>query len=58
MAKLMASRDYSSKKNKGENIVGYRLSLTKTGVAKAGFELDDELEIEYKKEKIIVTKKK
>ena len=57
MAKLIACRDYSSKKDKGKNIVGYKINLTKTGVDSTGIDLEDELTIEYQSNKIITTKK-
>lgn len=45
------------KKNGESSIKGYRISLKKLEVEKSGFKADDELEIEYKKNKIIITKK-
>ena len=59
VAKLIACRDYSTKaKTKGENIVGYKINLTKKGIEDTGIDYkNDELEIEYKKNKIIITKK-
>ena len=57
LAKLIACRDYSSKKDKGKNIVGYKINLTKTGVDSTGIDLEDELTIEYQSNKIIITKK-
>lgn len=62
LARLIAKRNYnktlSDKMKENRSIVGYRLSLTTKGIQTTGFTLDDELEIEYKKDKIIVTKKK
>lgn len=57
MAKLIACRDYSSKKDKGKNIVGYKINLTKTGVDISGIKLEDDLTIEYQHNRIIITKK-
>lgn len=57
MAKLIVNRDYQSKKSKG-NIVGYKISLSKVGVNDiAKFTENDELEIQYKENKIVITKK-
>lgn len=36
---------------------GYRLTFGKNPIEKAGFTKDDELEVTYKKDKIIITKK-
>lgn len=52
MSRLIANRDYQSKKNKG-NIVGYKIALSKNGVNN----IKDELNIEYKENMIIITKK-
>ena len=59
VARLIACRDYSTKaKTKGENIVGFKVNLTKRGIEETGIDYKkDELEIEYKKNKIIITKK-
>lgn len=58
MAKLVVSRDYQSKKNKG-NVVGYKINLSKSGVENdSKLKATDELEIEYKKNMIVITKKK
>lgn len=59
VAKLIACRDYSAKaKSKGENIVGYKINLTKKGIEETEIDYEkDELYIEYKKNKIIITKK-
>lgn len=59
MAKLIACRDYSARaKNKGENIVGYKINLTKKGIEETEIDYEkDELDIEYQKNKIIITKK-
>ena len=46
------------KQNGEKSIKGYRVSFQKTEIEKAGFKPTDELEIEYKKETIIITKKK
>ena len=57
LAKLIACRDYSSK-DKGKNIVGYKINLTKKGVDSTGIDYKkDELQIEYGKEEIRITKK-
>ena len=52
MSRLIANRDYQSKKNKG-NIVGYKIALSKNGVNNIKYELN----IEYKENMIIITKK-
>ena len=36
---------------------GYRLTFGKNPIENAGFTKDDELEVTYKKDKIIITKK-
>lgn len=36
---------------------GYRLTFGKNPIEKAGFTKDDELEVTYKKDKIVITKK-
>lgn len=36
---------------------GYRLTFGKNPIKKAGFTKDDELEVTYKKDKIIISKK-
>lgn len=59
MAKLIVCRDYKSKKDKGKEektVVGYKINLTKTGVSETGITENDELQIEYKKDKIVITK--
>lgn len=62
MARLIAKRNYnktlSNEKKEKRSIVGYRLNLTTKGIQTTGFTLEDELEVEYQKGKIIVTKKK
>lgn len=61
MAKLIVCRDYKSKKNKDKEektIVGYKVNLTKTGIAETGITVEDELNIEYKKDMVIITKVK
>lgn len=58
MARLIACRDYQSKKNK-ENIVAYKINLSKAGVENdSKLTATDELEIEYKENMIVITKKK
>lgn len=61
MARLIVCRDYKSNKDKEtqeKTIVGYKLHLTKTGVENISkITKDDELEIEYKENMIIITKK-
>lgn len=61
MAKLIVCRDYKSKKDKStdeKTIVGYKISLTKTGVENISkINKEDELEIEYFENKIVITKK-
>lgn len=59
MAKLIVCRDYKSKKGKAtdeKTIVGYKVNLTKTGIAETGITEKDELNIEYKKNMVIITK--
>lgn len=57
MSKLLPNRDYKSKKSKG-NVVGYKISLSKTGVQDIShINEKDELNIEYKEGMIIITKK-
>ena len=48
---------YTRLVNGGRLIGGYKISLTKTKVERAGFKNGDEVEIEYKKDKIIIRKK-
>ncbi len=61
MAKLIVCRDYKSKKDKvtdEKTIVGYKINLTKTGVENISkINKEDELEIEYFENKIVITKK-
>jgi len=61
MAKLIVCRDYKSKKDKAtdeKTIVGYKINLTKTGVENISkINKEDELEIEYFENKIVITKK-
>ena len=59
VAKLIACRDYSTRaKEKGENIVGFKINFTKKGIEETEINYKkDELDIEYKKNKIIITKK-
>ena len=56
MAKFQTVTQF--KKNGESSTKGYRIALQKTEVENAGFKADDDLEIEYKKEKIVITKKK
>lgn len=59
MAKLIVCRDYKSKKDKAtdeKTVVGYKINLTKTGIEQTGINENDNLEIEYLKNKIIITK--
>ena len=62
MAKLIVCRDYQSKKDKkteDKTVVGYKTNLTKTGVEnESKLKATDELEIEYKENMIVITKKK
>lgn len=53
MAKLTEVMDY---RNNGVFVKGYRIALRKKGIEKTGFTKDDDLKIEYKKDKIIITK--
>lgn len=59
MAKLIVCRDYKSHKDKKtdeKTVVGYKINLTKTGVEQTGIKENDDLSIEYLKNKIIITK--
>jgi len=59
MAKLIVCRDYKSKKDKkkeDKTVVGYKINLTKTGVEQTGINENDNLVVEYLKNKIIITK--
>lgn len=59
MAKLIVCRDYKSKKDKiteEKTVVGYKINLTKSGIEKTGFTENDNLKIEYDKDRIIITK--
>lgn len=40
-----------------KTVKGYKIALKKSGIKNTGFGEDDELEIEYKPKKIIITKK-
>ncbi len=53
MAKLTEVMDY--RKN-GTFVKGYRIALRKKGIELTGFTKDDDLKIEYKRNKIIITK--
>ena len=55
MAKLQEIKEY--KKDKTSFVKGYRISLKKTGIEKTEFKKDDELNINYQKGKITITKK-
>lgn len=61
MARLIVCRDYKSNKSKTteeKTIVGYKINLTKTGVENISkINKEDELEIEYFENKIVITKK-
>ena len=48
---------YTNLVNGGRLIGGYKVSLTKSKVEKSGFKNGDEVNIEYKKDKIIITRK-
>lgn len=50
-----AVKDTNAKKEKYTK--GYRLTFGKNPIEKAGFTKDDELEVTYKKDKIIISKK-
>lgn len=54
MAKLQEIKEY--KKDKTSFVKGYRISLKKTGIEKTEFKKDDELNINYQKGKITITK--
>ncbi len=55
MAKLQEIKEY--KKDKTSFVKGYRISLKKTGIEKTEFKKEDELNINYQKGKITITKK-
>lgn len=55
MPKLQGVEQYNAKKE--NSIKGYRVALSKTGVDKTGFKVNDELDVNYQKGKIIITKK-
>lgn len=58
MAKLTPILDYNDTKNKGK-IKGYKVALKKTGVEDiSNMSKDDEIDIIYEKNKIIIEKKK
>lgn len=58
MAKLTPILDYNDTKNKG-NIKGYKVALKKTGVENvSNMSKDDEIDIIYEENKIIIEKKK
>lgn len=58
MAKLTPILDYNNTKNKG-NIKGYKIALQKSGVEKISkLSSEDDVEIHYEEEKIVITKKK
>ena len=46
-----------TKVNEERYTKGYRLTFGKNPIEKAGFTKDDELEVTYKKNKIIISKK-
>lgn len=48
---------YTPLVNGGKIIGGYKISLTKSQVEKSGFQNGEDVEIEYKKGKIIIKKK-
>ncbi len=55
MPKLQGVEQYNAKKE--NSIKGYRIALSKTGIDKTGFKVNDDLDVEYKTGKIIITKK-
>lgn len=58
MAKLTPILDYNDTRNKGK-IKGYKVALKKTGVENiSNMSKDDEIDIIYEKNKIIIEKKK
>jgi len=44
-------------KEKKDKVKGYRIALSTSGIEKTGFEINDELDVDYRKGKIIITKK-
>ena len=48
---------YKGLVNGGRLIGGYKISLTKSQVEKSGFQNGEEVDVEYKKGKIIIKKK-
>lgn len=55
MAKLTEVMDY---RHNGVFVKGYRIALRKKGIEQTGFTKDSDLEITYKKGKIIIEEKK
>lgn len=55
MARLTEVMDY---RNNGVFVKGYRIALRKKGIEQTGFTKDSDLEITYKKGKIIIEEKK
>lgn len=56
MARLIVNRDYKSKKE--DNVVGYKVALSKRSVNKIShIDENDELDIQYEENQIIITKK-
>jgi phage-related protein len=55
MAKLQEIKDVN--KDKESYVKGYRIALNTKGIKTTGFTTDDELNVDYKKGKITITKK-
>lgn len=56
MPKLQGVVQYN--KEKKNSIKGYRVAFSTKGIEQTGFKVNDDLDVEYKKGKIIITKKK
>lgn len=55
MPKLQGVTQYNTTKK--NSIKGYRIALSTSGIKQTGFKANDDLNVEYKTGKIIITKK-
>ena len=55
---VMALTEVMDYRNNGVFVKGYRIALRKKGIEQTGFTKDSDLEITYKKGKIIIEEKK
>lgn len=55
MPKLQGVTQYNTTKK--NSIKGYRIALSTSGIKQTGFKANDDLNVEYKIGKIIITKK-